>query len=74
MNLAGTIYLDLVYSMMNRPEVPGPPRTVEIPSIEPTLDGWVGFNTNSRQQFNDFLLLIQKFVQSAENMSYCLGL
>jgi crotonobetainyl-CoA:carnitine CoA-transferase CaiB-like acyl-CoA transferase len=33
---------------------------VEIPSIEPTADGWVGFTTNSRQQFDDFLLLIDR--------------
>ncbi len=36
-----------------------PPQQVEIPSIEPTADGWVGFTTNSRQQFDDFLLLIE---------------
>ncbi len=33
---------------------------VEIPSIEPTADGWVGFTTNSRQQLDDFLLLIDR--------------
>ena len=31
---------------------------VETPSIEPTADGYVGFCTNSRQQFADFLLMI----------------
>jgi crotonobetainyl-CoA:carnitine CoA-transferase CaiB-like acyl-CoA transferase len=34
--------------------------TVETPSIEPTADGHVGFCTNSRQQFSDFLLLIER--------------
>jgi len=34
--------------------------TVETPSIEPTSDGYVGFCTNSRQQFSDFLLLIER--------------
>lgn len=34
--------------------------TVETPSIEPTKDGFVGFCTNSRQQFLDFLLLIER--------------
>jgi len=34
--------------------------TVETPSIEPTADGYVGFCTNSRQQFMDFLLLIER--------------
>ncbi len=60
MNIASTIYVDLVFSLMGRPEIHGPMRQLEIPSIEPTKDGWVGFNTNSRQQFNDFLILIEK--------------
>jgi len=34
--------------------------TVETPSIEPTTDGYVGFCTNSRQQFSDFLLMIER--------------
>ncbi len=34
--------------------------TVETPSIEPTADGYVGFCTNSRQQFSDFLLMIER--------------
>ena len=32
----------------------------ELPSIEPTADGWVGFNTNTRQQFESFLLMIER--------------
>ena len=38
----------------------GLPQSVETPSIEPTADGYVGFCTNSRQQFSDFLLLIER--------------
>ena len=34
--------------------------TVETPSIEPVADGYVGFCTNARQQFLDFLLLIER--------------
>jgi crotonobetainyl-CoA:carnitine CoA-transferase CaiB-like acyl-CoA transferase len=34
--------------------------TVETPSIEPTADGYVGFCTNARQQFSDFLLMIER--------------
>jgi crotonobetainyl-CoA:carnitine CoA-transferase CaiB-like acyl-CoA transferase len=34
--------------------------TVETPSIEPTADGYVGFCTNTRQQFSDFLVLIER--------------
>jgi len=33
---------------------------VETPSIERTADGYVGFCTNARQQFNDFLVLIER--------------
>ncbi len=61
MNIAGTMYSDLLNSMLGRPNVEGTPaRSIELPSIEPTLDGWVGFNTNSRQQYRDFLLLIER--------------
>jgi crotonobetainyl-CoA:carnitine CoA-transferase CaiB-like acyl-CoA transferase len=35
-----------------------PARMSETPSIEPTKDGWVGFNTNTRQQFDDFVAMI----------------
>lgn len=34
--------------------------TVETPSIEATADGWVGFCTNARRQFDDFLVLIDR--------------
>jgi crotonobetainyl-CoA:carnitine CoA-transferase CaiB-like acyl-CoA transferase len=33
---------------------------VETPSIEPTADGYVGFCTNARKQFDDFLVLIER--------------
>ncbi len=60
--LAGTNYLDLSFRLLAGPPDPeklGPlPQSVETPSIEPTRDGYVGFCTNSRQQFSDFLLLI----------------
>ncbi len=60
MNIGSTTYLDLMDHMNGRPEPLGGPRSVELPSIEPTLDGWVGFNTNTNQQFTDFLLLIER--------------
>ncbi len=37
-----------------------PPRSVETPSIEPTADGYVGFCTVTGQQFQDFLVLIDR--------------
>ncbi|MCU1457021.1 MAG: L-carnitine dehydratase/bile acid-inducible protein [Actinomycetia bacterium] len=33
-------------------------RRIEVPSIEPTADGYVCFTTNSAQQFSDFAVLI----------------
>jgi len=60
MQLASNVFMDLMFSLMNRPVLSTPPRTVEIPSIEPSRDGWVGFNTNSRQQYNDFLIMIER--------------
>lgn len=59
MTLAGSLFLDLMWSLLGL-EPSGPARTLEVPSIEPTLDGWVGFNTNTRQQFDDFLVLIER--------------
>jgi crotonobetainyl-CoA:carnitine CoA-transferase CaiB-like acyl-CoA transferase len=35
-------------------------RTVEIPSIEPARDGYVGFCTITGQQWRDFLILIER--------------
>lgn len=39
---------------------PAPTPTIELPSIEPTADGYVGFCAIARQQFQDFLVLIDK--------------
>jgi crotonobetainyl-CoA:carnitine CoA-transferase CaiB-like acyl-CoA transferase len=33
-------------------------RSIEVPSIEPTADGYACFTTNSAQQFSDFCLMI----------------
>jgi crotonobetainyl-CoA:carnitine CoA-transferase CaiB-like acyl-CoA transferase len=60
MSLAGSILIDLVFRLLGIAEFPWPARTVETPSIEPTADGWVGFNTNTGQQFADFLVLIER--------------
>ncbi|HWD55644.1 MAG TPA: CoA transferase [Acidimicrobiales bacterium] len=38
----------------------GTGRVVEVPSIEATSDGYVVFTTNSAQQFEDFLVLIDR--------------
>jgi crotonobetainyl-CoA:carnitine CoA-transferase CaiB-like acyl-CoA transferase len=61
-NLTGSLYADLMYSLAGRPPIDPsrPARTIELPSIEPTADGWVGFNTNTRQQFEAFCILIER--------------
>jgi len=40
------------------PPTEGTGRTVEVPSVEPTTDGFVVFTTNSAQQYQDFCVLI----------------
>ena len=57
-NIAATNYADLMCSLLGVEASGALPQSVETPSIEPTRDGWVGFCTNSRQQFSDFLLMI----------------
>ena len=46
--------------MHGRPELTTPIRNPETPSIERALDGYVGFNTNTGQMFQSFLLLIER--------------
>jgi len=61
-NLSGGLFADLMHSLAGRPPIDPaiPARSVELPSIEPTLDGWVGFNTNTRVQFEAFCLMIDR--------------
>ncbi|MBM3671773.1 MAG: CoA transferase [Actinobacteria bacterium] len=40
------------------PEMRRPTRTIEIPSIEPSSDGYASFTTNSAPQWGSFLVLI----------------
>ncbi|HZT65108.1 MAG TPA: CoA transferase [Acidimicrobiales bacterium] len=54
------LFLDLMWGLLGRPPVGGPARMIEFPSIEPSSDGWVAFNTNSAQMFEDFLLMIER--------------
>ena len=43
-----TTAFDLMDSLSGRPELRAPARRFETPSIEPTLDGYVGFCTNAK--------------------------
>ena len=52
-------YPSVFASFAGRPEVAGTGRTIEVPSIEPTRDGYFVVTTNSAQQFHDFLLMIR---------------
>lgn len=45
------------------------PRSVEIPSIEPTKDGYVGFSTQTGRQWTDFCAMIGE-QELAENPRY----
>jgi len=58
MAVAMTTYPAVVASFTGWPAVVGTGRTVEVPSIEPSSDGYAVFTTNSAQQFHDFLVMI----------------
>ena len=60
MAIAGSVFGDLANHCMGRPEAVGPSRSVETPSIERASDGFVGFNTNTATQFQNFLILIER--------------
>jgi crotonobetainyl-CoA:carnitine CoA-transferase CaiB-like acyl-CoA transferase len=59
-NTTGTTASDLMDSLRGRPNPEAPGRSFETPSVEPTSDGYVGFNTNTRTQFDSFLLMIER--------------
>jgi crotonobetainyl-CoA:carnitine CoA-transferase CaiB-like acyl-CoA transferase len=58
--LITNLFMDVNHQLAGSPPVALPMRGPEMPSIEPTADGWVGFNTNAAQQFQDFLVLIER--------------
>ena len=53
-------YGDLYRRVIGYDPSMAPAASSDTPSIEPTADGYVGFTTNSRQQFDDFLRLIER--------------
>jgi crotonobetainyl-CoA:carnitine CoA-transferase CaiB-like acyl-CoA transferase len=60
MTLAAVSYTEYMRALVGNPPLVGVRRSIETPSVEPTLDGYVGFCTNSRVQFHNFLLLIER--------------
>lgn len=61
MAVAGSTFADTMNAMAGRPPLATPARSLESPSIEPCKDGWIGFNTNSGQMFQNYLMLIERF-------------
>lgn len=55
--LTHTTYAPVFASYLGQRGIPNV-RTIELPSIEPASDGWVGFCTVSGQQFADFANLV----------------
>ncbi|MEX1218755.1 MAG: CoA transferase [Acidimicrobiales bacterium] len=61
MMIATNLFADPMWSLMKGLmgiDPPGPARSVETPSIYPSADGWIGFNTNGPQHAEAFLHLI----------------
>jgi crotonobetainyl-CoA:carnitine CoA-transferase CaiB-like acyl-CoA transferase len=63
----------LAYELAGRPPISAPSRLVELPSIEPTIDGWIGVNTNTRQQFDSFLTMIGRLDLLDEDESWAMA-
>jgi crotonobetainyl-CoA:carnitine CoA-transferase CaiB-like acyl-CoA transferase len=55
-----TTYPSVFASFFGWPPLSGTGRSIQLPSIEPSSDGCVVFTTNSAQQFQDFLVLMER--------------
>lgn len=55
-----TTYPSVFASFLGWPPLVGTGRSIQLPSIEPSSDGCVVFTANSAQQFQDFLVLIER--------------
>lgn len=63
MMIATNLFADPMWSLMKALmgiDPSGAPRSVETPSIYPSADGWIGFNTNGPQHAEAFLHLIER--------------
>jgi crotonobetainyl-CoA:carnitine CoA-transferase CaiB-like acyl-CoA transferase len=60
MAVAGSNYSDVLHDVQGRPPVEEAMRILDTPGIEQAKDGLVGFNTNTGQMFQMFLLLIER--------------
>jgi crotonobetainyl-CoA:carnitine CoA-transferase CaiB-like acyl-CoA transferase len=55
-----TTYPSVFASFFGWPPLTGTGRSIQLPSIEPSSDGCVVFTANSAQQFQDFLVLMER--------------
>lgn len=60
MCICTNLFADLMMSLAGRPPLGAVGASSEFPAIEKTADGWVAFNTNSGQMFQDFLVLVER--------------
>lgn len=58
--LGTNLFADLMTSLAGRPPLGAAGASSELPAIEKTADGWVAFDTNSDQMFQDFLVLVER--------------
>jgi crotonobetainyl-CoA:carnitine CoA-transferase CaiB-like acyl-CoA transferase len=61
MAIAASTFSDLANHLSGRPPLETVPRNLETPSIHRAADGWIGFNTNTAQMFQSFLIMIERF-------------
>lgn len=63
MMISTNLFADPLWSLLKALmgiDPPSPARSVETPSIYPSADGWIGFNTNGPQHAEAFLHLIER--------------
>ena len=60
MALTMTTYPSVFASFFGWPPLTGTGRSIQLPSVEPTSDGCAVFTANSAQQFQDFLVFMER--------------
>jgi crotonobetainyl-CoA:carnitine CoA-transferase CaiB-like acyl-CoA transferase len=60
MALTMTTYPSVFASFFGWPPLAGTGRSIQLPSVEPTSDGCAVFTANSAQQFQDFLVFMER--------------
>jgi crotonobetainyl-CoA:carnitine CoA-transferase CaiB-like acyl-CoA transferase len=60
-NVTGSNLFPIRHDAGGRGPVAAPSRWLMVPGAERAADGWVGLTFHSRQQFDDFLVMIERF-------------